>query len=385
MKTLLRSELNSLLQVKGACISVYVPLDPIGHEGLGDRLRLDRALNKAEQQLLVRGYTKPAVTDLSTPAHRLHESSEWAARGRGLAVLLGPGVQHILPIEAELEEEAWGDDHFHVRPLIPMVLDSDRFHVLSLSEHHVQLYEGDSNELRPMASPQLPKNVDDAVQAEQGERVFRAHMSMTGAGGAQSGAMHGQGGKPDVSKTNTAEYVAQIAELVDKALQGSSAPLVLATVRELAAVWSSASSYRHTVSEIVRGNPDYETPGELHRAAWPLAAQALRAPQAQRYQTLRDLRGTPRTASGLDKVLPAATLGRIDTLFVDTRHPVFGRFDAASGRVQIDGELGAGRCDLLELAIAQTLGSRGNVIPLQTAAEAAGEAAPEIAEAILRF
>lgn len=383
MKTLLRSELESMLQVKGACISVYVSLDPTGREGLGDRLRLGRALNKAEQQLLMRGYTKQAVADLTAPAHRLHETPAWQSRGHALALLIGPGTERVMRMDTDVEEEAWGDDHFHIRPLLPLVVDSDRFYLLAISEHHVQFYEGNSAELRALPLAGLPRNVEDAVQADQKDRVVQPHMALTGAAGRQTGVVHGQGGRPDVAKSDRAEFIGQVAEVVDKYLQNQSSPLVLAAVKEIAPLWNHASSYRHTVQEIVAGSPDYESPTDLHRSAWPLAEQALRGQQASGYERLSELRGTPRAASGLANVLPAAALGRIETLFVDARHPVFGRFDVVSGRVELDGNLGGGRSDLMELAIVETLRCRGQVYALSTTSGA--ETATANAEAILRF
>ena len=392
MKTILRSELESLLRVKGPCISLYVPLQPSGREGLGDRLRLEKAITKAEMQLLDRGNSKQAVEELTAPARRLHETAWWATRGQSLAVLLGPKTEHFWSLDGEIEEEAWGDNHFHVRPLLPFVLESDRFYLLAISEHHVQFYEGNSRELEAVQLKRMPQNVEDAVQAEPVDRASRSHATMSGVGG-QRATFHGQGGQPDSAKVETAEFIAKLAEAVDHYLHQRSSPLVLATVKEILPLWSNSSKYRHTLGEIIPGNPDYNSPSELHQAAWPIVAHALRRQQEKSYEHLNERRGTPRTAVGLEKVLPAATIGRIETLFIDTRHPVFGRFDAIAGRVQIDGQTGGDRCDLLEIAIAETVNCHGNVYPLANIPAKAGPATTRptsaaltsVVEALLRF
>lgn len=377
MKTILRSDFEALARVEGTCVSLYFPLQPTGLQGEGDSLRLKKAIEQAEEQLLARGCSKDDVGKLMASARDLPTSDQWAKRGRSMAILLGPGTQQCLPLTIDVAEEAWCDKYFRVRPLLPMVIESDRFYLLALSRNHVQLYEGNADELIPLQLKDMPRNMEDAVQAEVAERATRTHSAAMGGGGQRSTTFHGQGGLPDSVKGEVSEFVALVARVVDSHLEGQTLPLVLATLDEVAAQWRRASNYSNTLEEIVGGTPDYQSPHELYEAAWGVVTRSFEQSRQESFRQACNPRGSGTVLKILDEVLPAAIAGRIETLFVDPRRPVYGEFDRESSRVEVYPPEIKGDSDLLELAIHETIGHRGRVYAMpQAELEAADTAHP---------
>lgn len=381
MKTIRRAEFESLAEVTGLCASIYLPLNPTGREGMGDALRLRELTDEVESQWIDRGVSAEHAKKQLSQIRAFPQSNDWSSRGKSMAVLLGPASAQFMQLDRLLEPEAWGDDHLHVRPLLPLVVESDQFYLLALSEHHVQLYEGDDQALRVVEVPGLPKNLDDALQLEGVERCLQSHSANAGGLGRRGAVLHGHGGRPDAAKVNRSEFVHRVASAVDHYLLGRREPLVLATVVETAAMWREESTYLHTSREFVAGNADRAPLSELRQRAWRLIDDQLASEGKLAYDRLSDAKGTSRAIVGLSQVLPVAAGGRIDTLFVDCREPVCGRFDPNTLEVAPQERIPGKRCeDLLEVAIRETLKHRGKVFSF----ESVGDSQTSV-EAFLRY
>jgi hypothetical protein len=143
-------------------------------------------------------------------------------------------------------------------------------------------------------------------------------------------------------------------------------------------VWRSVSSYSHLLDDFVAGNPDYLTPQELHAKAWPLVQPELDRDRDLLHRRLVHAHGN--VMSGLRQVIPAAAMGRIDTLFIDCTRPHWGRYDAERLSVELHDQPRPGDADLVEVAAVETLKHRGHVFAL-TPETASGASA----EALLRY
>jgi hypothetical protein len=82
--------------------------------------------------------------------------------------------------------------------------------------------------------------------------------------------------------------------------------------------------------------------------------------------------------------LPAARHGRVDSLFVALGVQKWGKFDAATGGVDIHEERQPGDQDLLDLAAVQTFASAGNVYAVDPAQVPGGERHSPVA-AVFRY
>jgi hypothetical protein len=267
-----------------------------------------------------------------------------------------------------------------VLPLIPLVTDMDRFFVLPLSQNAAILYEGDARELRPLPIAGLPRNLEEARQIENADRGETLKSGARGSMKKQSAVFQRAHGRPDVIQLELREYLRQVAEVVDRRLNGESTPLVLATVEATAPIWREVSRYKFVLDDFVAGNADHLSPAELHAKAWPLVQPALAVSRRLSERRLLEAEGA-KVASSLREIVPAAISGRISTLFIDCRRSRWGQYDAASHSVVLHQQREPGDQDLVELAAVETMRNGGEVFDLRPEHEGAGEAA----EALLRF
>jgi hypothetical protein len=104
-------------------------------------------------------------------------------------------------------------------------------------------------------------------------------------------------------------------------LGADDAPLVLAGLRQLQAIYHQANTHPQLLPAGVDGSPRDLRPQELHHRVWPLVEPVLRRVEIAAAEAYRRLQGTGRTSSELAEVLPAARQGRVETLFLSTDGP----------------------------------------------------------------
>jgi hypothetical protein len=382
MERLLHRDLDELVDLQsGPCVSVYLPLYPVGRDSQQDATRLRRLLHEAERQLIERGLSRTAAAELLAPARALpHDEEAWQSRGQWIAIFLSTSLQRILHGHGAMEEALFVDNQFHVRPLLPLLAENDRFFLLALSQNSVRLFDGNSRRLALMEVPGLPQSLDEALDNDGAAGGFQPRTATRGGKTAkQSAGIHGQDSDGVASKSDLTIFLRQIAGVVDRRLASERAPLVLATVAENVSYWRSLSHYPHLLDNFVPGNPDYLPHDQLHAKAWPLVQPALDRDRELAHQRLVHAHG--KVMFGLKHVIPAATSGRVDTLFIDCSRPQWGQYDADHQAVELHDEPQPGDADLVELAATATLRHRGQVYALTAENGKTWSAA----EALLRY
>jgi hypothetical protein len=175
--------------------------------------------------------------------------------------------------------------------------------------------------------------------------------------GDRPATYHGQGVSEDDQKTNLLRCIDQVDQGVQPLLRDERAPLVLAGVEYLLAIYREANTYPHLVDEGILGNPETLSAAELHRRAREIVRPLFEAEEQEARDQYRALAGArdKRASSDPATVVAAAHYGRVDTLFVALDHHLWGKFDVPSNTMQVHTGRQAGDVDLLDLAAEQAL------------------------------
>jgi len=377
-----RTDLQPLLDRReGFCISLYMPCSVGGRDSREDEVRLRGLVSEAVETLVQRGMRRPTAEELTAPLRSLSDDIDaWQHRGPGLAAFAAPGFVRVFNVEGALQAAALVDHQFHIRPLLGLLAEDDRFHLLAISQNALRFFTGDAKALHEAPLPGVPKNLKEAIDIEDAEHGRRYHSGMAGEAGKRAAIHHGQGGKPEMIKENMREFLRPVACVVDKALNGEQAPLVLATVEATVSLWREVSHYKFLLDDYVAGSPDHLSASELHAKAWPLVEPALQRRQQLAWQRLQEAAGS-KVSFGLEKIVPAAMRAQIDSLFIDPAQTRWGRYHMENESVEIHNEPRPGDEDLIELAAIETLKHKGDVFRLPNGSATRHE----IAEALLRF
>ncbi len=303
---------NTLRELAGweapVLLSVYVPVDfsqPHGAESVTKALRL--AAKEATTKLT----NDHAVSSGDTAAFVAPLLDEMLAdhlphAARGLAIFVSPErvVQLILPVDVDpaVEIGARAD----LLQLLPAAVDDQVYFTLTIGKKGAQLFRGSRFEFHPVAVPDMPGSIDDALWFIRRESV----MSRNG-----SGALHGAGDGEDLHKDDVRQYIHLIDKAITPVLHGAVAPLIVVGVEYEAAMFIKQSHYRNTADVAIAGSPDSMSADELHRRSWEFV-QSLPPAGSGALERLRELIGTGKTATDPNEVVAAGHTGSVGELLV---------------------------------------------------------------------
>lgn len=322
----------------GATVSVYVPLDP-SHRDI-DRVALKASLQWAEARLTDQfGIESAAAAQITAIASMPNVASLgtvvwYLAEGRSKCVTLPVAVPASATVGAAPD----------VLGLLPY-LDSDSYFVLALSQHRVRLFRAGRYRIEPVAVPDLPRSLEEALWFVRREPTFERH---------GSGSMHAAGSGREWHKDDLHRFVQLIDEAVMPVVRVSNAPLLVMGVGYEAAMFVNASRYRHVVREPVEGNPDSLEASEVHARSWT-AMQDRVWTATEVVSKARALLGTGLAVTDPAELLVAAERGEVGTLAVSA---------AASAVRQGHHLLGGPRHDLCRTVLwSAAAGAAVHVVP----------------------
>jgi hypothetical protein len=319
MDVLSRDDLDLLVrQSRWPCVSLYMPTHRSGPETQQDPIRLKNLIRRAEERLAAAGIRRPDASEVLRPARELLEDEAfWRHQSEGIALFLRTGWFRSYRLPLAFEELVVASDRFHVSALLPLLTGDGGFFVLALSENEARLLAGRRFNVHVVNVPGLPAGVKDALRYDDPQRELGSHAADSGGPGARV-VLHGQGIGAEVQKERLGRYLRAVDGAVRRSLRDQQAPLVLAGVEYVRAMYRDVNTYPHLLEAGISGSPDRTSSEELHTRAWALVEPCFARDRDAAAAAFRGALGTGRASDSVEEVLPAAEAGRIDMLFVPT-------------------------------------------------------------------
>jgi hypothetical protein len=361
MSILSQEELISVIADSQApAVSIFLPTHRAGPDIQQDSVRLKNLLKQAERQLIAEGSRPVKARELLAPiADLVDDAAFWRHQGDGLAILRSPGVFHVYRMPLAPDEFCSVSERFYVKPLLPLLINDARFHILALSQEAVRLLECSRERLIEVQLPAVPQGMQEGLPIGPAPQLQRHTLPV---GGPPAGRFHGHGvGIDDSDVVNLTRYFHRVDEGLKDVLKDRHIPLILACVEYLAPLFREVSSHRPILESFVAGNPDGVSNEELHRKAWTIAEAYFQQARDVAAAQYREGMAKGRAGNRLQDVLPAAYQGRIATLFVPLGMRRWGRFDFDRLALEEHEEEKTGDEELLDLAAMQTLIHGGTV------------------------
>jgi hypothetical protein len=310
----------------GTRISIFLPTHRGGPQTERNRIRLKNQLQHAYHALRTDGMPPGQIDSMLEPGHRLLDlAGLWDQPGDGLAVFLGPDDLRHLRVPLRLPELVTVGDRFTVRPLLPLLNADGHFYVLALSQDEIRLFHGTRAGIDQVQLDGLPL----AVWLTMPRRRPQVHAFLADRGGAGGRAVF-HGGDDYDAKPLILQHFRRVNQALRELLAGDQAPVVLAGVRYLQAIYHRANTHPQLLPAGIDGSPRDTSPDHLHRRAWALVEPLLRGHETAAAAEYRALQGTGRTSNTPEEVVVAARQGRVETLFLCT--------DTPEWRTRADGE-----------------------------------------------
>jgi len=362
MDVLSRDDLDLLVQQpRSPCVSLYMPTHRSGAESQQDPIRLKNLIRRAEERLVGTGIRRPDASEVLRPARELiEEEAFWRHQSEGLALFLRTGWFRCYRLPLAFEELVVVSDRFHVSELLPLLTGDGRFFVLALSENEARLLSGTRSTVHLVNVPGLPAGVKDALRYDDPQRELGSHAAGRGGPGARA-VVHGQGIGAEVQKERLGRYLQAVDGALCQPLREQQAPLVLAGVEYVRAMYRDFNTYPHLLEAGISGSPDRASSEELHTRAWALVEPLFARDRDDAVAAYRGALGTGRATDSLEEILTAAEAGRVDVLFVPTGTHVLSATHGSAGVARADGDHELGGPDLIEQAVVRTMLNGGTV------------------------
>jgi hypothetical protein len=356
-------ELNKLATTHDQhCVSVYVP--PTMNNGNADdpegQLKLKNIIKHVRHKLLehqmgeleVEGYLEPF-------RNLLGDASIWRNRKDTLAVFLNDQrLKHFL-FSDDMQEKIYVSDHFYLLPLIPILNETDKFLLLTLSLQDVKLFKGDKHGLSALhVDGLLPEKLEDAVGYDYREKSLQFR---TGKGGDAGAIFHGQGAGKDDKQKEIEKFFRAIDKGLSSYLDHENLPLVLACVDEHYPVYAQITKYTNLYPKHISGNVENVNMPELHQQSWSIIEPYFKQGRKEAREAFREFSASEKTSIELLDIIPATIEGRVDVLFVQNGKDRRGLYDTTNHTLMLDENMHANQVSLFNLAAVQTWLNGGRV------------------------
>ena len=359
MNVLTRNNLNSVMAVhKGPCVSVFMPMHRSGPETQQDPIRLKNLIREAEERLVARGISATNARELLESARKLLQSDLFDQhQSDGLAMFLSPEVFRTYMLPCVFKEWVTVTDRFHIRPLLPLLSGDGRYYILALSQNKIRLFQGTHYSVNEVSLADVPENLAETLRDDDSWKDLHMHSALSGKG-KLSAITHGD--EVD-SRENIRRYFRRIDRGLHELLRNERAPLVLAGVDYLHPIYKEVNSYPHLMDEGIAGNPERLSAEELHELTWTIVKPYFQKAQQEAVNRYKEFASSGQASNRIRKIIPAASHGRVELLFVIPDLQQWGTFDPGTDEIHLHKKEKTGDEDLLEFAAIQTLLNGGTV------------------------
>jgi hypothetical protein len=365
-----RDDLVSLSDTKqGVAVSFYLPTQRAGKPTRENPIRMKNRIVEVRQRLESIGWGPRDIDTLLSPALNLLDDYDfWQHQLDGLALFMAEDEEHRLQVDRDLPDLSVVGPRFHLKPLIPLLNEQEKFYVLAASLGKTRLFEVDRTTAKELDLPEdTPRSLAQSLRFtdDDPDTTVRHHVANRGESREAEASYHGSGPEQPDRKTEILTFFRMLDNGVREVVAGTERPLLFMGVDYLHPLYQEANHYPHLLEgDWVKGNPDQWGPDDIRRHAWEAVRERFEQPRRDAAARYRELAGTGSTGEDLEEVINAGVDGRVDTLFVALDRERWGSYDATERGLK-DGEASVLEAeDLLDRAAVEAMRTGAAVFPL---------------------
>ncbi len=336
-------------------VSIFMPTHRFGRETRQGPIRLGNLLREAAQTLGERGMPSERIDEFLGSVRR-HTQNEvdpfWQHQDLGLAIFISNERTSFVQVSVPLEESVYVGQHFLIRPLLPMLTREGTFHILSVSQDTVTLYEASRFGMTARQDDRLP---DSAA-------VKRAHEE---AGDVRDPSEPQSGEAPAEEVVGRLrDFALAVAKAADAILANEHGPLVIVADDRLLGMLRKELRYRNIADPGLRQHPRAMREEDLHARAWEMVKDILDADRQaalERFEARRGGADSEGISTRIEDIVPAAAQGRVEALIVSSDEAAEGIFVPGEARAIVARTENEKTIDLVDYAVVKTIATGGAV------------------------
>lgn len=303
----------------------------------------------------IKNYLNP-INDLVT------NIALWRNPSDGLAIFLNNEGLNYYTFSIPFTTHTYVADHFYLKPLLSLYHEDGIYYLLELSEDHVKLYECSRYGCKDLFIEDLaPNQLEKAVGFDYKSKMLQFR---SGHAAYSAGSFHGHGEGKEDYKHEMEAFFRAIDAGVKQLITDRNAPLVLACIKPLHAIYKVVSSYPNIYEKYISGDPEFTNKKKMHEQSWKLVQDHFKKNKKSKLELFTELYHTPKTSYDASEIITAAIYGKIDTLFVEKGRDLFGVYNKVNNQIRFDESKDLANVSLLNLAAMQTFLQKGKVYEL---------------------
>ncbi|MFW6061134.1 MAG: hypothetical protein ACODAQ_13215 [Phycisphaeraceae bacterium] len=319
-----KGELQELLApITGPCVSIYMTTSRLPQEHHKNRIGFKDRLKEAERSLEAHGSEPDTDAAVLAPLHQLAENeSFWFNQQDGLAVFAAPGYLRVRKLLRPVPDISIVAHSFHVKPLIRIMQDAGRYHLLCVSTERVALHEGDRERLVAVElAPDVPRDMAEAIG--EPSHVTKTRPSQYDFDDS------------DQRDTQLRRYFRRVDDAIWRYHnRDARLPLILAALPEYHGLFHAASHNPRLLDTGLRRDPFHGLDlRELGEQAWNVAAPARDRVLADWLEAFGTAKAHGQGSDDLEQIARDAVAARIRMLIIREDHRVGGEIDRATGEI----------------------------------------------------
>ncbi|WOD44600.1 hypothetical protein [Hwangdonia lutea] len=345
------------------CISIFIPTHRAGEKVLQDEdaLALKNQLKDVKNKLSKKGLSADDINKKTQPVQELIDNSSfWREQSDGLAIFIADDFTKTYTLPVHFKEFNYISNSFYLKPLMPMFVGDGSFYLLMLERRNVKLYECTQHSFTEIIIDDLiPESKRDRVGFDYEEKNLQFRTGQAGSGYAM---YHGQEAATGKRKNEIKKYLRAINDGIAPIFREENMPLLVAAQDFIFDIYKEVNTYTNLKEENL--NTDFSNTDifDIHEEAWEIMAPIFDQKRKDKIARFKDEQGTGKTAIGIDKIIPAAFDGKVDTLFCENKADIFGNCTEENNLITVtQSEENDGAISLMNLAAIRTFLNGGEV------------------------
>ena len=352
MHTLTRQDLENFTKAQNSpVVSIYMPTHRIsGPEVQQDKIKLKNYLQEARKQLEALGVKSQDIDKQLKPADQLIDDEYfWSHQDHGIALMLGRDQHRIYKTPYSFAPIMTVGKRYHIKQLLPILDDTFYYYILQLSPNSVRLLRAKHDTIDEIDDDLLPQNLTDALGTENDKPHLSFHTGTAGKGAV----FHGHNDINSYKKSELQKFTRMVADKVDSILKGKGAPLVLACVEPMEAMFRKVYSGKQLHSSYLSGSFDEASAQDLHSQSLPLVEDVLNSRSNQALAELKKYieQNSDKALLDIHDVFEGLGSGKVSKLLVAQDESVWGEAEDSSVS-RVEDEHITGLHDLTDVAAA---------------------------------
>lgn len=345
------------------CVSLYQATHRHGPENKSDRIVFKHLIQQMECSLEQK-YKRTNVMPIMNFFYGIKDDPEfWMHTQDGIAVLASQNECIVYLLNAPVEDLVLVADGFHIRPLIQYFQTANTYCLLGLGSNSISLFEGNRYGVKEIEIGDKIANEIEELNGEEHADGFLTHGRYGGADGVAT--FHGHGGRKDAIGKDLERFFRYVDKTVLETFSKSmKVPLILVSLEEHQSEFRRISNNPYLLQEGIEMSYEALDLDQLTKKSWdimePLFLKKLQG-LVDRYRTAKA------NALGSDELLEVARAvseNNVETLLVEADRIISGRFEAQTGRLELDSTGNPEYGDSIDHMVKAVMKNKGEVVVL---------------------